>query len=92
MSSDEKAIFISYACSYQVAKEIGSMYTVLEGEVDAIILSGNIFNSERFLDSVTKRVDKLAPIALYPSKNDFEAIAMNGLRALKGEVEVKEYK
>ena len=92
MTGDEEAIFISYACSYQVAKEIGSMYTVLEGDVDAIILSGYIFNSDRFLDNVTKRVDKIAPIALYPSKNDFEAIAMNGMRVLKEEIQIQEYK
>ena len=91
MSGDEKAIFVSYACAYQVSKEIGSMFTVLEGDVDAIILSGYIFNSERFLENVTKRIDKIAPIALYPSKNDFEAIAMNGLRLLKEEIEVQEY-
>ncbi len=92
MSGDEQAVFMSYACSYQVAKEVGSMYTVLEGNVDAIILSGYIFNSDRFLDNVTKRIDKIAPIALYPSKNDFEAIAMNGMRVLKGEIEIQEYK
>jgi butyrate kinase len=92
MSGDKKAIFVSYACAYQVAKEIGSMYTVLEGNVDAIILSGYIFNSERFLENVTKRIDKIAPIALYPSKNDFEAIAMNGLRVMKKEIAVQYYK
>ena len=92
LSGDEKAIFVSYACSYQVAKEVGSMYTVLEGDVDAIVLSGYIFNSERFLDNVTKRIEKIAPIALYPSKNDFEAIALNGLRVIKEEIEIQEYK
>jgi butyrate kinase len=59
--------------------------------VDAIILTGNIFNSELFLDNVKKRVGKLAPIALYPSVNDLEAHAVNAIRVLKGEVEVKEY-
>ncbi len=92
ISGDEKAIFISYACAYQAAKEIGGMYTVLNSDVDAIILSGNIFNSERFLENLTKRVGKIAPIALYPSKNDFEAIAMNGLRMLKEEIAIQEYK
>jgi len=92
LSGDEKAIFVSYACAYQVAKEVGSMYTVLEGDVDAIILSGYIFNSERFLDNVTKRIEKIAPIALYPSKNDFEAIALNGLRVIKEEIAIQEYK
>lgn len=88
---DEKALFISEACAYQTSKEIASHYATLEGDVDAIILSGNIFNSELFLENVKKRVGKLAPMALYPSVNDLEAHALNALRVLKGEVEVKTY-
>ncbi len=88
---DQKALFISEACAYQVSKEIASHYATLEGELDAIILTGNIFNSQLFLDSVKKRVGKLAPLALYPSVNDLEAHAVNALRVLKGEVEVLTY-
>jgi butyrate kinase len=88
---NEKALFISEACAYQVSKEIASHYATLEGELDAIILTGNIFNSQLFLDNVKKRVGKLAPIALYPSVNDLEAHAVNALRVLKGEVEVFTY-
>ncbi len=92
LGGDETTGFISNALSYQVSKEIGSMYTALECEVDAILLTGNIFNSERFLENVSRRVSKIAPIALYPSQNDFDAMAANGMRILKGEVEVLKYK
>ncbi|MBU2557494.1 MAG: butyrate kinase [Bacteroidetes bacterium] len=88
---DEKAAFISEACAYQVSKEIASHYATLEGDLDAIILTGNIFNSELFLDHVKKRIGKLAPLALYPTVNDLEAHATNALQVLKGEVEVKTY-
>jgi len=88
---DEKALFISDACAYQVSKEIGAMYAVLEGEVDAIILTGNIFHSERFLANINKRVGKIADFALYPSVNDLEALAENAFLVLKGELEVQEY-
>ncbi len=89
---DEKAMFISYACAYQVAKEIGAMYTVLEGEIDAIILTGNIFHSERFLANVRHKVGKLGELVLFPSVNDIEALAENALLILKGELEIQEYK
>lgn len=92
LSGDPTTLFISDALSYQVSKELGAMYTALECEVDAILLTGNIFNSERFLENVSRRVSKIAPIALYPSQNDFDAMALNGVRVLKGEVEVLEYK
>ncbi|MBK9292202.1 MAG: butyrate kinase [Bacteroidetes bacterium] len=90
-AKDPKALFVSEACAYQVSKEIASHYATLEGEVDAIILSGQIFNSELFLDNVKRRVGKLAPLALYPTVNDLEAHAYNAMRIVKGEVEVLEY-
>ena len=88
---DEKALFISSALAYAVSKEIASHYATLEGEIDAIILTGMIFDSERFLDHVKRRIGKLAPIALYPSVNDFEALARFGMMILKNEVEIKSY-
>ena len=88
---DEKAIMISHALSYQVSKEIASHYATLSGDVDCIILTGIIFDSEQFLENVNKRVGKLAPIALYPSVNDFAALASFGLMILKDEVEIKKY-
>ena len=89
---DEMALFISDACAYQVSKEIGAMYAVLEGNVDAIILSGNIFHSERFLSNVKNRVGKIAEFALYPSVNDIEALAENAYLVMRGELEIQEYK
>jgi len=88
---DEKARFISYALSYQVSKEIASHYATLEGDVDAIILTGLIFDSERFLENVKRRISKIAPIALYPSVNDFEALAVFATRVLRNEITVKNY-
>jgi butyrate kinase len=88
---DEKALFISDACAYQVSKEIGAMYAVLEGNVDGIILTGNIFHSERFLENVRSRVGKIAEFALYPSVNDIEALAENAFLVMKGELEIQEY-
>lgn len=91
-NGDEKALFISDACAYQVSKEIGAMYAVLEGEVDAIILTGNIFHSERFLENVQKRVGKIADFALYPSVNDIEALAENAFLVMRDELIIQEYK
>ncbi len=90
-SGDKKALLISDACAYQVSKEIASMWAVLEQKVDAIILTGNIFHSERFLSNIQKRVDGIAEFTLYPSINDVEALAANGVLVLKGELEVQEY-
>jgi len=88
---NKKAQLVSYALSYQVSKEIASHVATLEGKVDAIILTGIIFDSQRFLENVKNRIGSIAPIALYPSVNDIEALAMYGHEILKGEVPIKEY-
>ncbi|MCX6235348.1 MAG: butyrate kinase [Bacteroidetes bacterium] len=91
LSGDETAIFYSFALAYQVSKEIGAMATVLKGDVNAILLSGYIFNSQRFIQNVTQRVSKIADVLLYPSVNNFEALMMTGLSILNGEAEILEY-
>jgi butyrate kinase len=90
-NGDEKALFISDACAYQVSKEVGAMYAVLEGAVDAIILTGNIFHSERFLGNVQRRVGKIAEFILYPSVNDIEALAENAFLVMRGELPIQTY-
>lgn len=89
---DETARMVSYALSYQVSKEIASHVATLQGKIDAIILTGIIFDSTRFLENVKMRIGSIAPIALYPSVNDIEALAMYGYGVLKGDIPVKEYK
>ncbi len=90
-SGDEKAKCVYDAMFYQVAKHVGAMYTVLAGDVDAILITGGIARSEYALAYITERVKKLAPIFVYPGEDEMEALAMNGLMALSGEVEVREY-
>ncbi len=90
-NGDQEAMDISYALSYQVSKEIASHYATLKGEVDCIILTGIIFDSDQFLKNVKSRLAGLAPIALYPTVNDFASLASFGLMVLKNEIEVKQY-
>ncbi|GAP44197.1 butyrate kinase [Lentimicrobium saccharophilum] len=88
---DEKAAFIMYAMAYQLAKEIGGMCTVLDGKPDAIILSGELFNNSNFTRDLSRKIEKIAPIALYPDENEVDALAMNAIGVMKGEIEVLQY-
>jgi butyrate kinase len=88
---DEKARLVFEAMAYNVAKEIASMYPVLMGEVDAIILTGGIANSARFVNYIIERVNKLAPVIVYPGGDEMESLAMNVLAVLRGSKEVLEY-
>ena len=91
IEGDENARMIQDAMSYQIAKEIGAMGTVLRGEVDGIILTGGIANNPMVVEYVKKMVTFIAPVIIYPGEDEMHALAMNGLLVLKGEVKPKEY-
>lgn len=91
-AGDEKAAFIFEAMAFQVAKQIGAMSAVLKGDVDAILLTGGIAHGKWFVNQVIERVYKIAPVHVYPGEDEMRALALNGLMALNGEIEIKEYK
>ncbi len=91
-SGNKKARLIQDALCYQVAKMTGEMAVVLEGKVDAILLTGGMAYSENLTGSLREKVEFLGPVFVYPGEDELQALAMNALLAANGEVEVKEYK
>ena len=89
--TDENAKLILDAFIYQVAKDIGSRAAVLEGKVDAIILTGGIAYGPVVTDGIKKYVDWIAPVVVYPGEDELLALAQGGLRVLNGEEEAKDY-
>lgn len=89
---DQKAAFILKAMAYQLSKEIGSMYIALEDPIEAIILSGNIFQSKLFTDEVKKRILKLGNVIISPFVSDMDALADSAMMIMKDEAEILEYK
>lgn len=89
---DEEAKKVHDAIAYQLGKEIGSLSTVLKGEVDAIILTGGMAYDKLLVDYIKNMVQFIAPVIVYPGEDEMEALAMNGLMVMKGEVEPKIYK
>ena len=91
-AGDAKAKLLQDAMAYNIGKAIGSMAAVLKGKVDAIILTGGIAHNPDLVDYVKEMVGFIAPVAVYPGEDEMQALAMNGLMVLKGEVMPKEYK
>lgn len=89
--SDSHYQLIWEAMCYQVAKEIGAMACVLEGQVDAILLTGGIANSKKVTQAITQRVQFIAPVKVYPGEDEMRALALNGLMVMKGELAPKVY-
>ncbi|MCL2270667.1 MAG: butyrate kinase, partial [Treponema sp.] len=88
---DEFAALVLDSMAYQVSKEIGAMTAVLEGLVDAIILTGGLAHSNRFTGAIKQRVDKLAPVHVFPGEDEMLALASGVLRVLKGEEKAAHY-
>ena len=43
------------------------------------------------VEYVKKMVSFIAPVVIYPGEDEMHALAMNGLRVLRGELECKQY-
>ncbi|MFA8342223.1 MAG: butyrate kinase [Rhodothermaceae bacterium] len=91
-AGDEKAALVQDAMGYQVAKEIGSMAAVLQGKVDAVLLTGGIAYNKGFVEKITERVSFIAPVEVYPGEDEMQALASNGLMVLNNEVKPAKYK
>ncbi len=91
-TQDEFAALVMDSMAYQVAKEIGAMSAVLEGRVNAIVLTGGLAYSNRFTGAIKRRVDLIAPVLVYPGEDEMLALSSGALRVLKGEERAKEYK
>jgi len=90
-AGDVKAKLIQDAMAYNIAKWIGASAAVLKGKVDAIILTGGIAHNPDLVDYIKDMVGFIAPVVVYPGEDEMQALAMNGLMVLKGEVEPKIY-
>jgi butyrate kinase len=90
-AGDELARKIQDALGYQVAKTIGEMAVVMDGYVDAIILTGGLAYNKYLTDYISAKVEFISGVFVYPGEDELEALAMNALRVATGEIEPKEY-
>ena len=90
-NGDQKALLIRNAVSYQIGKEIGALAAVLNGHVDAIILTGGMAYQEANIRGIKTMVDFIADVVIYPGEDEMKALAFNGLLALNGKIEIKTY-
>jgi len=88
-AGDAQARLVIDATLLQIAKEMGGLLAVLRGHVDAIVLTGGVARSERFLRELEERIAWIgAPFIVVPGEDEMLALASGALRALRGETEV----
>jgi len=88
---DEKAQFYLRAMAYQTAKSVGSMFAVLNGKVDAILISGGLTHSNFIMDELLARIKSMAPCHTYSSEDDVETLALNGYYIMQGDLKPLDY-
>jgi butyrate kinase len=77
--------------AYQVAKETGALATVVDGRIDAILITGGIAFNEFFSELIRKRVQFIAPVHVYAGEDEMQALAEGVARVLSGEEPAQKY-
>ncbi len=88
-AGDGEAARVFEAMVYQIAKEAGAMAAVLEGRVDALLLTGGMAYSDRVVERLRRHLEWIAPVTVYPGEDELEALAEGVFRVLDGEEAAK---
>jgi len=79
------------AMVYQIAKEIGSLYAITRGHLDAIIITGGLAYNQDVLQPLLEYIDHIGEIVVYPGEDELEALASNFVKMTQGLIPVKQY-
>ncbi|MGB9667206.1 MAG: butyrate kinase [Candidatus Cryosericum sp.] len=90
-AGDKSALLVYEGMAYQISKEIGAMATVLQGDVDVIVLTGGLANSGMLVQWIVERVGFIAPVEVVPGENELEALNEAYLRLTQGVEAEKTY-
>lgn len=79
------------AMVYQIAKEVGSLYAVTRGNLDAIIITGGLAYNQDVLKQLLEYLNHLGEVVVYPGEDELEALAFNMYRHLSGDLKLSNY-
>jgi len=79
---DEKATAVLTAMAYQIAKEIGALSVVLEGDVDGIVLTGGVAYTKYLTEYIAHKTKFIAATTVYAGEDELLALAQNGVAVL----------
>ncbi len=89
---DEEATLIFQAMVYQICKEIAAMASVLNFDLNGILLTGGMAHSQRLCDAISTGVQALGKIFVEAGQNEMKALAEAALRILGGSEKIKTYR
>ena len=89
---DGEAALVYDAMALSVSRSIASLATVVNGQVDQILLTGGIAWSEVFPGKIAQRVRFIAPVTVLPGENEMQALADGAVRVLTGAETARDYR
>lgn len=89
---DEYAALVYAAMGMNLARNIAREFPIVNGCVDAVLLTGGMARSELLTDMIKERLAFLCPVLVYPGENEMQALAEGVLRVLRGEEQTRVYR
>ncbi|NPB04604.1 MAG: butyrate kinase [Thermotogae bacterium] len=90
-NGDTKAKEAVDAMLYQIVKEAGGMVAILQGKVDAIIITGGMAYESYVVNRLRESLGTFAEVVVYPGEDELKALLEGALRVLRGEEKVLSY-
>jgi len=90
-AGDKEVERVYEAMIYQIAKEIGADAAALNGDVDAIVLTGGLAYDRQLVDRIKNKVSFIATVLVYPGEDEMQALRDGVLRVLNNEEKAKSY-
>lgn len=91
LAGDKKSDFYIHGMAYQVAKEIGGLYFIANGKIDAIIVTGGVARCKLFVDYLNKYLNGLCKVVIYPGEDEMLALVEGVMRVINKEEQAKIY-
>jgi len=88
---DKRALELTRAMAYQVAKEVGGMASVLKGKVDAVVITGGLAKWGMLVKEIKQYAGFIAPFIIVPGEEEMEALALAALRVLEKKEKPRNY-
>lgn len=91
VDGNEEAKIVLMAMGYQISKTICSMAAVLDGCIDAVVLTGKLCLAETVTREIRRRVGFLGKLFIFPEEDELESLARGGFAILRNKETPKVY-
>ncbi|NLJ81269.1 MAG: hypothetical protein GX335_09625 [Firmicutes bacterium] len=90
-SADSQTELIREAFAYQISKEIGAYGAALKGDLNGIVLAGELTQEQSLVTMLRKRIGFLGQLSVYPGNQAFPALLSAGKRIQAGAERIRSW-